>query len=99
MRDSLKHVLKLAFDAYAVSERVNWLVEWPGQVVICVGSMYWTSEVGEAIRSNSMVDLNIVLVAIRWPLIDNRGRSSLPGIGRNPPRSLCRFDGLSSCAY
>lgn len=54
MRDSLKHVLKLAFDAYAVTERVKWLLQWPGQVVICVGSMYWTAEVGEAIQNSTI---------------------------------------------
>jgi dynein heavy chain len=51
MRDSLKHVLKMASDAYATAERTTWLLEWPGQVVICVGSMYWTVEVGDAISS------------------------------------------------
>lgn len=54
MRDSLKEVLKKAFNAYAKTKRVDWVVRWPGQVVICIGSMYWTDETAEAITTNSL---------------------------------------------
>lgn len=38
------------FQAYAVDPRIQWVREWPGQVVICVNQIYWTAEVHEAIR-------------------------------------------------
>lgn len=29
---------------------MQWVQEWPGQVVLCVDMIYWTAEVHEAIR-------------------------------------------------
>lgn len=34
---------------YAKNERVQWVRDWPGQVVLAVSSAYWTSEMEEAI--------------------------------------------------
>lgn len=34
---------------YQNTARKQWVQEWPGQVVICVGSIYWTQEVHEAL--------------------------------------------------
>lgn len=36
--------------AYAKDPRIQWVQEWPGQVVLCVDMIYWTAEVHEAIR-------------------------------------------------
>jgi dynein heavy chain len=54
MRDSLKDVLRKAFNAYAVTKRVDWVLRWPGQVVICIGSMYWTDETADAVRNSAL---------------------------------------------
>lgn len=36
--------------AYILEPRIEWVREWPGQVVICASQIYWTAEVHEAIR-------------------------------------------------
>lgn len=54
MRDSLKDVIRQSFDAYPNTERIQWLVQWPGQAVICVDCMYWTKEVAEAVNKGAL---------------------------------------------
>uniref|UniRef100_A0A8C5C287 Dynein axonemal heavy chain 3 n=1 Tax=Gadus morhua TaxID=8049 RepID=A0A8C5C287_GADMO len=34
--------------------RKDWVLRWPGQVVICASSIFWTSEVSEALQSNGL---------------------------------------------
>uniref|UniRef100_A0A674GPT7 Dynein axonemal heavy chain 3 n=1 Tax=Taeniopygia guttata TaxID=59729 RepID=A0A674GPT7_TAEGU len=36
--------------------RKEWVLQWPGQAVICVSSIYWTEEVSEAIRKKALQD-------------------------------------------
>lgn len=55
MRSSLKDVTRRAFEAYVTTERVPWIVFWPGQVVLCISSMFWTSEMGAAIRADVLM--------------------------------------------
>jgi hypothetical protein len=32
----------------------RWVLEWPGQVVICVDCMYWTREMAEAVTRGEL---------------------------------------------
>jgi len=51
MRESVRDQTKKALDAYAKAPRVEWVQQWPGQVVISVGQTYWTSGVHKALQS------------------------------------------------
>lgn len=44
--------LKLIF--WLKVPRKEWVLQWPGQAVICVSSIYWTEEVSEAIRKKAL---------------------------------------------
>lgn len=56
---SIRDVIERAHKAYIITERRNWVREWPGQVVICVSSMYWTSEVHEQLAKAELIHLKV----------------------------------------
>ncbi|XP_054071997.1 dynein axonemal heavy chain 12 isoform X1 [Rissa tridactyla] len=51
MLRSIRDVIARSRMAYLVTERKRWVLEWPGQVVLCVSQMFWTSEVHEVLCS------------------------------------------------
>lgn len=48
MRKSVCHMVHQAILAYHIKKRTAWVLEWPGQTVLCVGQTYWTQQVEEA---------------------------------------------------
>lgn len=48
MRKSVQHMVHQAILAYHTKKRTDWVLEWPGQTVLCVGQTYWTQQVEEA---------------------------------------------------
>ena len=54
MINSIRYVIKDATEDYVKTPRKQWVVEWPGQVVICSSQVYWTAEAEAAIQSNSL---------------------------------------------
>ncbi|NXM23807.1 DYH7 protein, partial [Oxyruncus cristatus] len=51
MLKTIRDVIDRSRMAYLETERKRWVLEWPGQVVLCVSQMYWTSEVHEVLHS------------------------------------------------
>jgi dynein heavy chain len=47
-------IIKEALHAYETRDRKQWLLEWPGQIVICASQVYWTKEVEESILNNAL---------------------------------------------
>uniref|UniRef100_A0A3B4TMN2 Dynein heavy chain hydrolytic ATP-binding dynein motor region domain-containing protein n=1 Tax=Seriola dumerili TaxID=41447 RepID=A0A3B4TMN2_SERDU len=47
MLRSVRHVIHQGVIQYAEVPRKKWVLQWPGQVVICASSIFWTSEVSE----------------------------------------------------
>ncbi|KNE55583.1 hypothetical protein AMAG_01474 [Allomyces macrogynus ATCC 38327] len=54
MQTSVQEQVGKAYKAYPESPREKWVLEWPGQVVICVGQIFWTREVQDAIASGGV---------------------------------------------
>ncbi|XP_062507706.1 dynein axonemal heavy chain 3-like [Corticium candelabrum] len=73
MIQSVRDVVEKAMVAYAQVPRGRWVLDWPGQVVLCVSSAYWTTDVSKAIqekgglaaylqKSNEQIDEIVKLV-------------------------------------
>ncbi|PSN56752.1 Dynein heavy chain 7 [Blattella germanica] len=50
MKKSVHKKVSEAYDAYPIKERDYWVLQWPGQTVLCVAMAYWTSEVQDGIN-------------------------------------------------
>jgi len=59
MVDSVRKVLGESFTAYSETARNMWVLEWPGQTVVCTSSIYWTAEVSDAMKKPSGVEVII----------------------------------------
>lgn len=56
MLNSMRMVIKEATVDYPKVERKKWVLEWPGQVVICASQIYWTLDSEQAIESGKLGD-------------------------------------------
>ncbi|KAF5404423.1 hypothetical protein PHET_02178 [Paragonimus heterotremus] len=56
MLSSLRKVISDSVYAYSETPREKWVLDWPGQVVLCVSCIYWTEEVQEAMSKNALAN-------------------------------------------
>jgi dynein heavy chain, axonemal len=79
MISALRAVTAQAVEAYAKAPRTQWVLDWPGQVVLVVTAIYWTAQMASAIanavpgglhiaaKSNTS-DLNAIVEKVRGQL-------------------------------
>lgn len=78
MRKSVKNIIKQAIDAYPIKERTAWILDWPGQTILCVSQLYWTQQIELAMRkgvpglkkylNQCEAELNAIILIIRGKL-------------------------------
>ncbi|XP_032957944.1 dynein axonemal heavy chain 3 isoform X1 [Rhinolophus ferrumequinum] len=56
MLTSMREVIRLGMEAYVQVPRNHWVLQWPGQVVICVSSIFWTQAVSQAMVEKTLPD-------------------------------------------
>lgn len=54
MIKSLCDVTIESVEAYPTTPRAQWVLDWPGQIVIAVSTIYWTRDVNDAIINGTM---------------------------------------------
>ena len=54
MRLTIKDITQKSMEAYPTRERKQWVFEWPGQVILSIGGLYWTREVETALNTNGL---------------------------------------------
>ncbi|RDD38836.1 Dynein heavy chain 1, axonemal [Trichoplax sp. H2] len=57
MKCSIKEVLRQALMMYAKEDRKDWVLQWPGQIVIAGCQTYWTKLVTDAINNSQLNSL------------------------------------------
>jgi dynein heavy chain, axonemal len=57
MMSSLRTITSKAVTDYATAKREDWLLRWPGQVVLAVSQIYWTRACEEAMRGGGVEGL------------------------------------------
>ncbi|CAH8652543.1 unnamed protein product [Schistosoma rodhaini] len=81
MRYSIRTIIGKSIKAYADTPRTDWVLQWPGQIIIAVCQTYWTTEVTEAICTNKMNELYSNLLK-QLDGLRNLVRGDLTKIGR-----------------
>nr|CAD7398221.1 unnamed protein product [Timema cristinae] len=56
MVQSMKDTCMEAIQAYFSTAKNKWLLDWPGQIVICAECVHWTAEVAQAIEDSNLHD-------------------------------------------
>jgi len=54
MLSSLRDIAEESLVAYFETDREEWVLSWPGQIVVCSSQIHWTSEVYEAFEQGTI---------------------------------------------
>eukprot|EP00940_MAST-03C_sp_MAST-3C-sp2_P000489 g489.t1 len=79
---------------FETKDRSTWMVEWPGQIVLCVSQRDWTKNVEEAMRSKGVEGLKEVLAVLNTYRRDivMKVRGKLSKLQRKTLSALCVID-------
>lgn len=50
---SMRKIIESAYKEYPTIQRTLWVQKWPGQCVLCVGQIYWTTEVSNVFNKQT----------------------------------------------
>jgi dynein heavy chain len=53
MKLSLREEMVKAVEAYPTTKKKEWVLQWPGQIVLAASQIHWTSEVTQVLFSKN----------------------------------------------
>ena len=59
MVETVRNEIQESLKSYTELPREEWMLQWPGQVVICVSTMFWTRDVEEALNRSGLQGLQV----------------------------------------
>eukprot|EP00947_MAST-08B_sp_MAST-8B-sp1_P004635 g4635.t1 len=94
MRLTVKDIVGKAMAAYKKTERKQWVQEWAAQIILCVGGLYWTTEVESALKASGLEGLKAYFANLNDQLMDivNLVRGKLPKLTRKALGALTVVD-------
>lgn len=57
MRETLKDILGKAVAQYPEVPRIEWVLNWPAQIVLCGAMIYWTKHVEDALHEGKLKEM------------------------------------------
>ncbi|KAG7196964.1 hypothetical protein KM043_000229 [Ampulex compressa] len=70
MKKSVRAQVMRAKDAFPRESRTKWALEWPGQAVLCISKLYWTSDAAVSLSSSDSDSLQSYVRVCTQQLID-----------------------------
>lgn len=64
MMSSIRKIVLDSIQGYRDTPRKRWVLEWPGQVILCTSTIFWTSEVMEAMAEEGGLKVVCLYLAL-----------------------------------
>ena len=77
MLASIRKQIEEAVIAYPITNRDKWVLDWPGQVVLCGSQVFWTVEMEEAFKKENGIAVGSAFMVLgnssrhgtKWPTL------------------------------
>lgn len=69
MVKSVRQEIYLSYLDYETSERVTWVRDWPGMVVLCVSQIYWCLEVQNCLVGRVSVAMESLYEKLKFQIL------------------------------
>lgn len=61
MKLAVQHEIKNSYDDYLISNRADWILNWPQMVILLIAQIFWTSDVHSCLSRNDKTLLKNIL--------------------------------------
>lgn len=69
MIKSIRHEIIISYFDYEVTDRMQWVLIWPGQVVLCVAQIYWSLAVGNCLMTRTISAIETLYKSLQTQMI------------------------------